>query len=166
MARRNLQLHHQLSNIIAKFRNIFKKYLVTKSRKWRFDKMARNNAEIGLAIGRILLGLVFLIPGLMKLTNPSGIIGMLGSMGFPASALFGWVLLLSEIVFGLSLVIGWKVEWTAWPLVIVMAVAALVVYLPQIPDPVGTATFMVHLGVIGGLIAVALAGPGAWAIKA
>ena len=60
----------------------------------------QKNKGYGLAIIRMALGLLFVIPGITKLLNPSGIIGMLGGLGFPAAGFFGWILILSEIFFG------------------------------------------------------------------
>ncbi|MBI2672436.1 DoxX family protein, partial [Candidatus Woesearchaeota archaeon] len=58
----------------------------------------------GLAILRIVIGILFLLPGIMKLMDPAGITGMLTGLGFPAPSLLAWVLLLSEIIFGASLI--------------------------------------------------------------
>ena len=114
---------------------------------------------------RILLGLLFVIPGLGKLMNPAMIIGMLGGLGFPAPGFFGWLLLLSEIVFGLAVLVGYKVKWTVWPLVIVLAIAILTVHLKTISDPAGMINVVFHLIGIAGLIVLASGGPGAWAVS-
>src|SRR3989338_10219195 len=89
-------------------------------------------ASYGAAVLRIALGLLFVLPGLGKLMNPAMIAGMLGGLGFPAPAFFGWLLLLSEIVFGALLIVGWKVKYAIWPLVIVLFVATLTVHLTKI----------------------------------
>lgn len=114
---------------------------------------------------RILLGLLFIIPGLGKLMDPAGIIGMLGGLGFPLPVFFGWLLLLSEIVFGLAVLVGYKVKWTAWPLVAVLAVATIIVHLPTLGTPMGPITVLFHLIGIAGLIVLASEGPGAWAVS-
>ena len=64
------------------------------------------NSHYGPTLLRVVLGLLFIIPGLGKLVNPAMIIGMLGQLGFPAATLLGWVLLLSEIVFGAAVLTG------------------------------------------------------------
>ena len=89
----------------------------------------KDHKQCGITMLRVLLGLLFVIPGISKLMNPDMIIGMLGDLGFPAAAFFGWVLLLSEIVFGLALVVGYKVRYAVWPLMIILVVAILTVHL-------------------------------------
>lgn len=126
--------------------------------------------EYGMAIQRIVLGLVFLIPGLGKLMDgATGITGMLGNLGFPAAAFFGWLLVLVEIVAGLMLIVGWRVDIAAWPLVVLMLVAGFSVYWPanvlELPGPVALATFLVHMGIAAALVNTGLSGPGTWAVK-
>lgn len=124
------------------------------------------NKGYGLAILRIVTGLLFLLPGIMKLMDPAGITGMLSGLGFPAPSLFAWVLLLSEIVFGASLIVGWKTKYTTWPLIIVLAVATLTVALPgAMENPMGWINVLFHLVGIGALIAIFSDGPGVWSIS-
>lgn len=114
---------------------------------------------------RLVLGLLFLIPGFMKLMNPPMIIGMLGDLGFPAPTFFGWLLLLSEIAFGLSVLVGFRVKYTVWPLVVVLLVATLTVYVPKLgTDPMAPITVLFHVLGIAALVSVFLSGAGALAV--
>ncbi|NCO11340.1 DoxX family protein [Candidatus Pacearchaeota archaeon] len=125
-----------------------------------------NNKGYGLAILRIVAGLLFLLPGIMKLMDPAGITGMLTGLGFPAPSFLAWILLLSEIIFGASLIVGWKTKYTTWPLVIVLLVATLTVALPgALENPMGWVNVLFHLVGIGALISIFLDGPGAWAVS-
>jgi len=125
-----------------------------------------NNKGYGLAILRIVAGLLFLLPGIMKLMDPAGITGMLIGLGFPAPSFLAWILLLSEIIFGASLIVGWKTKYTTWPLVIVLLVATLTVALPgALENPMGWVNVLFHLVGIGVLISIFLDGPGAWAVS-
>jgi len=122
--------------------------------------------KVGPTVLRIALGLLFIVPGLTKLMAPSGVIGMLGSLGFPAPAFWGWLLLLSEIIFGLALVFGFKVKWTVWPLVIVLLVATFTVYVPKLGTPEGNPVqVLFHLLGMAGLVSLFFTGPGRWAVK-
>ena len=60
----------------------------------------KGTSEYGPTLLRLVLGVMFLVMGIKKLLNPEMIIGFLGSLGFPVPIFFGWLLLLSEIVFG------------------------------------------------------------------
>ena len=87
--------------------------------------MKNNNCVIWTHTGvRILIGLMFVVAGYNKLMNPTGVEGMLSGIGAFAWApvFWAWILLLSELIFGLALVVGYKVKYTAWPLVIILAV--------------------------------------------
>jgi putative oxidoreductase len=120
-----------------------------------------NNHMLGHTLLRVTVGLLFLIMGLRKFSEPGMIIGMLGNLGFPAVAFLGWLLILSEIVFGALILIGYKVKYTAWPLAIILAVAWLTVTVPT--DGIGSPNSFFHLIGISGLITIALTGPGKWA---
>ena len=125
-----------------------------------------SDKRYGQAILRILTGLLFLPAGLMKLMDPAGITGMLTGLGFPAPSFLAWVLLLSEIIFGASLILGWKTKYTVWPPVIVLLVATLTVALPgALENPMGWINVLFHLLGIGALISIFLDGPGAWAVS-
>ena len=49
--------------------------------------MDKKYAKYGPTILRIFLGFLFLVPGISKLMNPSGIISMLTGLGFPMATL-------------------------------------------------------------------------------
>ncbi len=82
-------------------------------------------------VNRVLLGLVMLVPGLLKLfvMKPSAITGMLSGISLFAWApgFWAWVLILSEIVFGIAILASWKLEYSVWPPVVIMLVAGLIV---------------------------------------
>lgn len=79
----------------------------------------------------ILLGLLMLLPGLIKLFvfKPAGVTQMLsGIILFSwAPAFWAWVLILSEIVFGVLILAKWNLKYTTIPPIIILAVATLFV---------------------------------------
>ncbi len=84
---------------------------------------------------RILVGLVMLIPGILKLfgdagfLDVSGVVGMLsGIVLFSwAPSFWAWVLILSEIVFGIAILANYKLKYTVIPPVIILLVATFFV---------------------------------------
>lgn len=125
-----------------------------------------SDKRYGQAILRILTGMLFLPAGIMKLMDPAGIIGMLSGLGFPSPPFLAWVLLLSEIIFGASLIVGWKTKYNVWPLFIILLVAMIAVALPgALANPTGWINVLFHLLGIGALISIFLDGPGAWAVS-
>lgn len=133
------------------------------------EKHARHDAAraqyhmYGHSLLRVTIGLLFLIMGYNKLTNPGGIIGMLGNIGFPAATFFGWLLLLSELIFGALILVGYKIKYTTWPLAIILVVAVLTVVIPG--EGIGSASAFFHYISIAALISLAWTGPGEWAIS-
>ena len=79
-------------------------------------------------VNRILLGLLMLVPGLMKMFvfGPSGVTGMFAAMGFPIPMFFAWLVMLSEVIFGAAIIANWKVRYTAWPPMVILLVAVIV----------------------------------------
>src|SRR3989338_3575921 len=123
---------------------------------------------LGHFLLRVTIGLLFLVAGINKFLNPDGVIKMLSGIGFPIAPFFAWLLLLSEIVFGALILVGYKVKFTAWPLAIVLAVAWMTVTVPFGVQEMGlfksltsTNSFF-HLIGIAGLVTLALSGPGNW----
>src|SRR3989338_1045578 len=82
-----------------------------------------------VTVNRILLGLLILVAGLTKLfvASPSKVIEMLSSNVLFAWApgFWVWVIMLSEIVFGIAILASWKLKYTVWPPIIILLVAAL-----------------------------------------
>jgi putative oxidoreductase len=126
------------------------------------------NSKYAPTLLRIGLGLLFLLPGLSKLSNPAGIIGMLGGMGIPAATLMGWILILSEIGFGGALLAGYQTKKVVWPLLVIMVVALLAVHIPAwiASAPMAMISVLTHVLAILGLVSIYLSGPGEWAVKA
>ncbi|MEX2017309.1 MAG: DoxX family membrane protein, partial [Candidatus Pacearchaeota archaeon] len=73
---------------------------------------------------RILLGLLILVPGIIKLfvSGPDAVIGMLSGIALFswAPAFWAWVLMLSEVIFGLAILANYKLKYTVIPPVIIL----------------------------------------------
>lgn len=125
------------------------------------------NPQLGLAILRVTLGVVFITHGVPKLLGGVGGFGeMLGQMGVPLSGLFAWIVTLLEVVGGLSLVAGFLVTPVALLLTFHMLMGILLVHMANgwyvVGPDQGGAEFNVLL--IAGLATLVLAGPGAAAL--
>ena len=118
---------------------------------------------LGHTLLRVTLGLLFIFAGYGKFVNPEGVVGMLTGIGFVAPTFFAWVLLLSELIFGALILIGFKVRYTAWPLAFILLVAEITVVIPG--QGISSTSSFFHLISIAGLITVALTGPGKWALS-
>ena len=85
----------------------------------------------GHTLLRVTLGLLFAIAGYKKLMNPEGVVGMLTGIGFIVPTFFAWILILSELIFGVLVFVGYKTKYTAWPLAFIMLVAETTVVAPS-----------------------------------
>ncbi len=127
------------------------------------NKISKDYAPLIL---RVTVGLIMILPGISKLNSPEMIIGLLGSLGFPLPTILGWLLIISEIAFGIAIILGWKLKYAIWPPVIILAVALIFVSLPALGSgPMAMINVLFHLLSIGTLISLYLTGPGAHAIK-
>lgn len=76
---------------------------------------------------RLMVGITFAIHGWGNLQNPNGFIGFVGSLGVPAPAFFGWLVMLLELVGGLLLILGLGTRLVGLALAIEMVFTTLLV---------------------------------------
>jgi putative oxidoreductase len=120
-------------------------------------------------VGRILLALMFLIAGIGKIgAGFAGTVGYIGSVGLPMPQVAAIGAIIVEIVASLALIIGWKTRWAALALAIFSVAAALLFHnywaMPANQQMMQQIIFMKNLAVAGGLLMLAVAGPGAWSV--
>jgi putative oxidoreductase len=117
-------------------------------------------------IARLLVGTVMAVHGWQKLTEmtPAGFgEGMLGMLGVPAPVLFGWIVTLIELVGGVALLLGALTRVVALLNAGVLVGALLLVKVDiGLIAPTGAEMPGAELefGLLAGLLAVALLGPG------
>ena len=91
--------------------------------------MKEKNSNWLMTVNIILLGLLMLIPGLLKLFSykPDGVSAMLsGIFLFSWAPLFwAWILILGEIGSGLAILGRWKLKYIAIIPVIILTIAVL-----------------------------------------
>jgi len=111
-----------------------------------------------LLLLRLSLGLLFTIMGILKLLNPEGIIGMLGTLGFPLTGFLGWIVIFSEVIFGITLLVNYKVKYSTIPLGIILIVALLFAALPNLDtgNPMTILGILWHIVALAGLAALHL----------
>ncbi len=125
------------------------------------------NRELGLAILRVVTGVVYVTHGLPKLMGGHvAAAGFLSQLGFPVPVLFAWIVTLLETFGGLALIIGFLVRPVALLFVVEMLLGILLVHAKVgwyvIGPGTGGAEFSTVL--IAALLALVLAGPGLAAV--
>lgn len=127
------------------------------------------NPDLGLAILRVVIGVIFVAHGAPKLFGggEAALAGFLSSLGFPAPALFAWVVTVLEFFGGIALVLGFLVTPVSLLFGVEMATGIVFVHAKNGFYVVGTGGppgIEFNLLLIAGLLALVFAGPGAAAI--
>jgi len=101
---------------------------------------------------RVLVGIIFLMAGLNKIGGYEGTQGYMESMGISGSLLP--LVILLEVAAGLSIIIGWKMRYSAYALAAFTVVAAFIFH-SNFADQMQTIFFMKNVAIVGGLLAIA-----------
>ncbi|HVX66905.1 MAG TPA: DoxX family protein [Bryobacteraceae bacterium] len=120
--------------------------------------------DLGIALLRIMVGVVFLAHGSQKLfvMGVGNVGGFLAQIGVPAAPVMGVVLTLTEFLGGLALVLGLFTRWAALLLAFAMLVAVSAVHLQNgFFLPRG---FEYALTLLVANVGLALTGAGAYAL--
>jgi putative oxidoreductase len=72
-----------------------------------------SNRSTALLVGRILIGILFLVAGFMKVMNIAGTTGYMTKLGFPAPELMAYLSTIIELAAGVLLIIGWQTRRVA-----------------------------------------------------
>jgi uncharacterized membrane protein YphA (DoxX/SURF4 family) len=105
-------------------------------------------------INRMLLGLLMLVPGLMKLwayiqTPDTWFVpGMLSSLHLPAPGVIAWILVAAEILSGLAILANFKLQYAIWPPVVILLIAAFTM---NLSNPSG---LLLHLAAVSNLLLI------------
>jgi len=110
--------------------------------------------------GRILVALIFLDSGLRKFIYYSGTLGYMTKAGLPFPQALLVVSGIVEVGCALALITGWRARSAAILLVIWMIPVTLIFHNPAAGGE-AMIHFMKNVAIIGGLLMVLAAGPGA-----
>ncbi len=121
-------------------------------------------------LARLLMVALFLPAGLNKISGFEGTVGYIASVGLPLATLGAIIAIVVEIVGPLALLAGFQTRWAALVLA-VFTLAATVFFhnywaMPAEQQFVQQLMFFKNLGVVGGLLALAASGAGAWSLDA
>lgn len=125
------------------------------------------NPDLGLAILRVVLGVIYIAHGTPKLLGGvGGLAETLAGVGFPAPFAWAWLVTLLESLGGLLLIVGLLVAPVALLLCVEMVLGIVLVHAPNGWYVIGPGTGGVEFNVllIASLLALVFAGPGLAAI--
>ena len=125
--------------------------------------------DAALAIGRIVLVMIFIFSGLGKLFDISGTAAEIASKGLPFPQLLAVAAGIGETIGGLLIAVGWHMRLAAAGLIVFTVVAGFLFHdfwnLPAGDEQMNQmAHAFKNLSIIGGLIVLAAAGAGRWSV--
>jgi putative oxidoreductase len=117
-------------------------------------------------VGRLFLGLMFLVSGLHKIADPVGTQQYMVAMGMTwATFLFYLGATAVEVLGSLALLLGYRARIGGWVLFVFMIPTTLVFH-TNFADPNQMIHFLKNVSVMGGLIYVAVHGAGGLSMDA
>lgn len=121
-------------------------------------------------LARLLLAALFLPAGISKISGFAGTAGYIGSVGLPMPELGAAIAIAVEVLGGIALIIGFGTRWAALALAVFTLVASFFFHaywaLPAEQQMLQQLMFMKNIGVVGGLLALAAFGAGAFSLDA
>ena len=124
------------------------------------------NPELGLAILRIVLGVIFVEHGWPKIGGIEGTATFLGGLGIPAPLIAAWALTILELGGGILLLVGFLVTPVALLLTVHMFLGIVTVHAARgfYVVGLGTAGIEFNLLLAASLMMLVFGGPGLAAI--
>lgn len=114
----------------------------------------------GTRLGRALIGLLFLLTGLMMLSDVGGTISYFENYNLPFPALLVWLVIILKLVAGTFIIIGRHVGLAAVSLIGFTALVTIIAH-RDFSDP----SLLKNLAIIGALLYLMAFGPGGSNIK-
>ena len=121
-------------------------------------------------VGRILLGLIFVLSGFAKISGFDGTAGYIASKGLPLPQLLAALTIVVELGGGLALMAGFYTRQAVVALAAFSLLTAVVFHnfwaAPQGEQMMQQINFMKNLAIAGGMLVVAAFGPGRLSVDA
>lgn len=117
----------------------------------------------GALLGRIMLGFIFVQSGIEKISGPAGTMQYMAGAGLPHSLVPELFVLsvIVELLGGLMVVFGWHADLAAMVMFLWMIPVTLVFHVATGQ----TMEWEKNLGIMGGLLMVAVLGPGGFSLE-
>lgn len=113
----------------------------------------------GSKMGRILMGLLFLVSGLAMAMDTTGAAAYFAMLGVPMAGLVVWAAVAVKVVAGGAIVIGKRTTEAAAALIIFTLIATLLAHISPDVDPTFPTGMLKNLAIVGGLLYLMAFGP-------
>lgn len=133
------------------------------------DSAAMRTGDALALVGRILLGLLFLMNVWPRLSSGvGGFARYLASLGVPAPEFFAWVSSAIELVAGIALILGVATRYSALLLLLYVIVATVFAHryweYPAVAQTAQYFNLIKNLAVMGGLLLLFVTGAGRFSV--
>jgi putative oxidoreductase len=128
----------------------------------------KNQSDALALVGRILLGLIFVLSGFQKLMGFSGLAPTLAAKGLPMPEVLAVITVAIELGAGLLLVVGWKARWAAFLLFLFIIPVSLTFHnfwtMEGAAAAMNKIQFLKNVSIMGGMLVLAAFGPGRYSV--
>jgi putative oxidoreductase len=123
--------------------------------------------DFGITIVRVMAGLIITVASLEKFTGGGfdGFTKVSGGLGLPVPELWGVFIPLLELIGGLMILTGLGSRWVAFLFIVEYFVTSFLLKVPRQPPFGGWDSMRIDLMLWAAAIAIALVGPGAFALQ-
>ncbi|MGH6628667.1 MAG: DoxX family protein [Burkholderiales bacterium] len=125
--------------------------------------------QYGPLVGRILLGLIFVIAGIGKLTGFEGTVGYMQAHSVPMAQILAVASTIIELGGGIMLIIGWKAHIGAAALFLYVLILSPIFHgfwaVPAEQQQLQMYMFLKNLAIMGGMLYIMAYGPGPMAAE-
>ena len=143
---------------------------VSFSRTQQGDVMPFSLQNPTAVVGRILLGLFFVMSGFEKITGFQGTVGYISSAGLPLASVVAVLTILVELGGGLMIIFGFYARWAAYALAGFSLAAAVLFHgywaVPEAEKFGQYLNFWKNVTIAGGMLMLAAFGPGTISLDA
>lgn len=129
------------------------------------DAKASAFQDIALVVGRILVGILFIIAAYIKFKGYDGTIAYFTRLGLPAASIMAPLVTLFEVLAGVMLIVGYQTRIAALALGVFVVVAAFIAH-TNFGDGNQLNHFLKNVAIAGGCLALFVSGPGAYSVDA
>jgi putative oxidoreductase len=129
------------------------------------DKKLTSQNDIVLLVARLLIAALFIIAGYNAFKALGGMTAYFGRLGIPMPQIMTPFVAAFEVVVGALVAVGFMTRLAALGLAILVVFAALIAH-TNFADGNQVNHFLKCLGIIGGCLALMVAGPGAYSVDA
>ena len=123
-----------------------------------------------LLLGRVLIAWLFIPAGIGKIVGFAGTAGYIASKGMPMPNVMVVLAILAELGCGLAILVGFQTRLASWGLALFSVVSAVIFHAYWSAQGADIAAqqinFNKNLAIAGGLLALSVAGAGAWSLDA